>query len=53
MVSGLRKGDSEGVCWLEAVPDAGFEVAREGVRDGTVWLSRVRRREVMITWGTW
>lgn len=25
----------------------------EAVRDEMVWLSRVRRREVMITWGIW
>jgi hypothetical protein len=44
-VSGLRSGDSEGV-W-------GLEVVRDGVRDGSVWLSLVRRSEVMMTCGTW
>jgi hypothetical protein len=34
-----------GVCWPEAVVEAGFE----GARDGMVWLSLVSRREVMIT----
>jgi hypothetical protein len=38
-----------GVCWPEAVVEAGFE----GARDGIVWLSLVSRRDVMITWGTW
>ena len=33
--------------------DGDLEAVREGVREGTVWLSFVRRREVMMTWGTW
>ena len=41
-------GFNSGVCWPEAVAEAGFE----GARDGIVWLSRVSRREVIITWGT-
>jgi hypothetical protein len=32
------------------VPDAGCDPERN---EGTVWLSWVRRRDVMITWGTW
>ena len=35
---------SEGVC----VPVPALETGREG----KVWLSRVRRSEVMMTWGT-
>ena len=37
--------ESEGVC----VPVPALETGREGM----VWLSRVRRSEVMMTWGTW
>lgn len=33
--------------------ELGFEGALDGAREGSVWLSRVRRREVMITCGTW
>lgn len=33
----------------DVVPEAGFEGAREGM----VWLSGVRRSDVMITCGTW
>ena len=40
--------DLDGVC----VPDAGFDAVLEGVREEIVWLSRVKRRDVMITWGT-
>lgn len=38
----------EGDCRPDAVVDAGFD----GAREDTVWLSRVRRREVMMTCGT-
>ena len=40
---------SVGVCW----PDGGLDGARDGVLEGRVWLSRVRRSEVMMICGTW
>lgn len=51
--AGSRCGDSTGVCRPEGVADAGFDPAREGTRDDTVRLSRVNRRDVIITCGTW
>jgi hypothetical protein len=47
--SELLLGEPDGLCCCEV----GFDGARDVVREDMVWLSRVRRREVMITWGTW
>jgi hypothetical protein len=44
-----RRCVSDGVC----VPDPAVDAGLEGALDEIVWLSRVKRREVMITWGTW
>lgn len=41
-----------GVCWPEGVADGGFDAVREAMREDTVRLSRVNRRDVMITCGT-
>jgi len=40
---------SDGVCGPDPVVDAGLE----GALEERVWLSRVRRKEVIMTWGTW
>lgn len=40
---------SDGVCDPDPVIDAGLE----GALEERVWLSRVRRKEVIMTWGTW
>lgn len=47
-ISAFCSGDSEGECRWEA----GFEVARDGVLDDNVWLSRVSCKDVMTTCGT-
>ena len=51
-VSAFCAVDSAGVCVPEAVVEVGFEAGRDGFRDGIVWLSCVKRKEVMITCGT-
>lgn len=50
---GSRFGDSVGDGWPETFAEVAFEGVREGTRDETVRLSRVKRSEVMITCGTW
>lgn len=44
-VAASNPAPSDGVC----VPDVGLETGLEGAREGTVWLSRVKRRDVMMT----
>lgn len=48
-IAAFKGCDSEGVC----VPVPAFEFGLVGAREDMVWLSRVKRREVMMTCGTW
>ena len=48
-VAASRACVSVGVC----VPEPAVDGALDGAREEMVWLSRVRRREVMMTCGTW
>jgi hypothetical protein len=48
-IAASRLWASDGVCVPEPEVDAGLEGALEEI----VWLSRVSRRDVMMTCGTW